>query len=313
MADREIGYIELTATTRIIFAVGSWKGQSRAGIRKFVTSAKYAGPTKSGMSLDGATVVQLLAALRALQATIPTNDPNQHVSVGKTRDWEIRIAIVPPDEDSRLPSVDIREFVDTSTYVGPTKKGVRFSWDKLKQFSQLAEVLVQQLGVAASSETTLFPDMKPQWVTDAKETLGAGEHKPAPNGFDPASIKSFPAAFLPVGKFEVEPIKLPSSPLQIGQDRSAHYFVTDDSGFHRPVRNEVEGKFFLYSQRCGATELSLPKEMIKVFSAVAGYEKYCRELRNKLIRDFEARSRNRALAEHMAQETMQNYGLPICL
>src|ERR1035438_7137979 len=45
---------------------------------------------------------QLLAALRTLQATIPTKDPNQHVSVGKTRDWEIRIAIVPPDEDSRL-------------------------------------------------------------------------------------------------------------------------------------------------------------------------------------------------------------------
>ena len=53
MPDKEIGHIELTATTRIIFAVGSWKGQSRASIRKFVTTEKYAGPTKSGMSLDG--------------------------------------------------------------------------------------------------------------------------------------------------------------------------------------------------------------------------------------------------------------------
>ena len=312
MADREIGFVELTATTRIIFSVGSWKGQSRGSIRKFVATEKYAGPTKSGMSLDGATLVHLLAALRALQSTVPTNDPNQHVSVGKTRDWEIRISIVPPDEDNRLPSVDIREYVDTARYAGPTKAGVRFAWDKLKQFSQLAEVLVQQLGFAASSETTLFPDMKPQWVSDAKETLGNPEHNPALSGFDPTSIKSFPTAFLPDGKFEVEPIKLSSNPLQIGQDRSGHYFVTDDSGFHRPVRNEVEGKFFLYSQRCGVTELSLPKEMIKVFSAVASYEKYCRELRQKLIRDFEARSRNRALAEHMAQETMQTYGLPIC-
>jgi hypothetical protein len=312
MADREIGYIELTATTRIIFAVGSWKGQSRASIRKFVTTEKYAGPTKSGMSLDGATVVQLLAALRVLQATIPTNDPNQHVSVGKTRDWEIRIAIVPPDEDSRLPSVDIREYVDSARYAGPTKAGVRFGWDKLKQFAQLAEVLVQQLGVAASAETTLFPDMKPQWVSDAQESLGAAEHKPAPHGFDATSLKSFPDAFLPAAKFEVEQLKLPADVLRIGQDRGGQYFVTDDSGFHRPVRNEVEGKFFLYSQRCGATELSLPKEMIKVFSAVASYEKYCRELRQKLIRDFETRSRNRALAEHMAQETMQTHGLPIC-
>ena len=74
MPDREIGYVELTATTRIIFAVGSWKGQSRGSIRKFVTTEKYAGPTKSGMSLDGATVVQLLMALRALQSTIPIKD-----------------------------------------------------------------------------------------------------------------------------------------------------------------------------------------------------------------------------------------------
>lgn len=131
MADREIGFVELTATTRIIFAVGSWKGQSRGSIRKFIASDKYAGPTKSGMSLDGATLAGLLAALRALQSAVPTSDPNQFVSVGKTRDWEIRIAIIPPDEDTRLPSVDIREFVDTARYTGPTKAGVRFGWDKL--------------------------------------------------------------------------------------------------------------------------------------------------------------------------------------
>ena len=185
MADREIGFVELTSTTRIIFSVGSWKGQSRGSIRKFVATEKYAGPTKSGISLDGAMVVQLLAVLRALQSTVPTNDQNQHVSVGKTRDWEIRIAIVPPDKESQLPSVDIREFVATPHYNGPTKAGVRFPWDKLKQFTQLVEVLLQQLGVAASSEPTLFPDMQPQYASEAKETRGTTEHKPAPTGSTP--------------------------------------------------------------------------------------------------------------------------------
>ena len=64
-------------------------------------------------------------------------------------------------DDSRLPSVDIREFVDTPGYVGPTKAGVRFPWNKLKQFVQLTEVLVQQLGAAASSDTPLFPNVQP--------------------------------------------------------------------------------------------------------------------------------------------------------
>src|SRR5947207_1675878 len=120
MADREIGHVQLTATTRIIFAIGSWKGQSRGSIRKFVTSDKYAGPTKSGMSLDGATVAQLLAALRSLQSTVPTKDQSQHISVGKSSDWEIRVAVIPADEESNLPSVDVREFVETSRYTGPT-------------------------------------------------------------------------------------------------------------------------------------------------------------------------------------------------
>ena len=52
--------------------------------------------------------------------------------------------------------------------------------------------------------------------------------------------------------------------------------------------------------------------MFKVFSAVAGYEKYCRELRQKLVRNLEARTHNRTLAEHMTQETLQTHGLPLC-
>jgi len=312
MADREIGYIELTATTRIIFAVGTWKGQPRGSIRKFVATEKYAGPTKSGMSLVGATVLQLLAALRSLQSTVPKQDQNQHISVGKTRDWEIRVSVIPPDEESNLPSVDIREFVETPRYTGPTKAGIRFPWNKLKQFAQLVEVLVQQLGVAASAETTLFPDIQPKWVADAKETLGAAEHKPAPHGFDAASLKAFPDSFLPDDTIESETLKLPDEPLKIVQDRSGHYFVTDESDFRRQVRNEVEGKLFTYAHQRGVRDLRLPKEMFKVFSAVANYEKYCRELRQKLVRDLEARSGNRTLAEHMAQETLETHGLPVC-
>jgi hypothetical protein len=50
--------------------------------------------------------------------------------------------------------------------------------------------------------------------------------------------------------------------------------------------------------------------MFEVFKAVAGYEKFCRDLRVKLVRDLEKRSGNRALAEHIARETFENHGLP---
>jgi hypothetical protein len=307
VADKEIGYIELTATTRIVFSVGSWKGQSRASIRKFVVTDRYTGPTKSGMSLDGPTVVQLLVALRKLQSAVPVKGQDYFISACNTGDWEIRVGIIQPDEEHNLPSVDIREFVDTPRYTGPTKAGVRFPWNKLKEFVQLTEVLVQQLGGQASTETPLFPNAQPEWVT---QTEKPPPKPPAPHGFDAASLKAFPDDFLPAGKLEVEQVALPADALKIAQDRDGHHFVTDDSTFHRPVRNEVEGKFLIYAQNRGQRQVRLPKEMFKVFSTVAGYEKYCRELRQKLIRDLESRSKNRALSEHIARETFDSHGLP---
>jgi hypothetical protein len=55
--------------------------------------------------------------------------------------------------------------------------------------------------------------------------------------------------------------------LKIAPDRNGHYFVTDDSGFHRQVRNEVEGKFFLYAQQRGQTELRLAEGNVQSISA----------------------------------------------
>jgi hypothetical protein len=310
MGDTEIGFVELSPTTRITFSVGTWKGQLRGSIRKFIATEKYAGPTKSGLSLNGAILVQLLAALRSFLATVPLPDQNRHISVGKTQGWEIRIAIIPPDEKSNLPSVDIREFIEKPAYTGPTKAGVRFPWNKLKQFTQLVETLTQRLGAAVSSENTLFPDIQPEWISDAKKSSIPSEQKPAPHGFDATSLKSFPEMFLSDDKLDIEEIELPTDQLKISQDRNGNYFVTDESTFRREVRNEVEGKFIIYAQLRGVTSLRLPKKMFEVFKAVASYEKYCRDLRNKFLRDLEKRSGNRTLAEHIARETFDTHGLP---
>jgi hypothetical protein len=315
MPDNEIGVIELNPSTKIVFGIGTWQGRRRGSFRKFLVSNRYTGPTPSGLSLDGAVLSQLLVAVKKLAATVPSGAETVFANVGKNAGSEIRVTILPPGENNPLPNVDIREYIEAVTYTGPTKKGVRFPWDKLRQFNQLLEVLVHNLGAVVEGNPTLIPDAaQTNWVEKASQerTSGTQGTTHAIEGFDAAALKSFPDAFLPDGQLDVEHLKLPPNHLKITQDRNGHFFVTDDSGFHRQVRNEVEGKYFLYAQQRGHTELRLPKEMFKVFSAVAGYEKYSRELRQKLIRDFDARSRNRTLAEHMAQETMQTHGLPIC-
>ncbi len=313
MPDRETGFIELTGTTRIVFAAGVWKGQSRGSIRKFVTTQRYTGPTKSGLSLGSPLLVELLTAVRKLEATLPAQGETLLATVGKTKDWEIRITLIPPDAESSLPSLDIREFVDTPRYTGPTKAGVRFPWDKLRRFAGLLETLAQDLGAAVKAEATLFPEVQPDWVKEAADKDKTGpEHQPAMQGFDVANLKDFPRDFLPNGTMEAAQLKLPDDPLFIAQDHDGHFFVASDSGFHQVVRNEVEGKFLLYAHHRGQRDLDLPKEMFKVFSTVAGYEKYCRELRQKLVRTLEARCRSHQLAELMARQTFEAHGLPVC-
>ena len=311
MADREIGFIELSGTTRIVFSVGTWKGEPRGSFRKFVTSERFTGFTISGFSLDGSTLVQLLRPLQTLQSTTPAHGETVFASIGKTSDWQIRVTIIPPDGDTTLPNVDIREFIETARYTGPTKAGVRFAWDKLRQFVQLLETVIHQLGAAVKEETTLFPEVQPAWVAEAAKPKPA----PAPGphgapGLDPAKLKSFPDAFIPPGTTDGQPLTLPDETISLSQDREGRYFVANISGFRQAVRNEVEGKFLVYAQQRGQREIHLPKEMFKVFSTVAGYEKYCRELRQKLVHDLELRCRNRQLADYQARDILESHGLP---
>ena len=104
---------------------------------------------------------------------------------------------------------------------------------------------------------------------------------------------------------------MPDETLTISQDREGHHFAANISGFRHPVRNEVEGKFLVYAQQRGQRQIHLPKEMFRVFSTVAGYEKYCRELRQKLVHDLEQRCHNRQLAEYQARDILESHGLPV--
>ena len=149
------------------------------------------------------------------------------------------------------------------------------------------------------------------WLKDAaianSATVGPAT-APAKKAF---AAKNFPADFLPAGAFESHALTLPVEPLRTSQDQDGHYFVASISGFRHPVRNPAEGKFLIYAQKRGKQEIQLPKDMFKVFSTVTSYEKYCRELGQKLVHDLEQRCRNRQLAEYQARDIFESHGLPV--
>src|ERR1035438_10254514 len=132
-ADSVIGTIQLTRTTSLVFSVRPWKGRLLAHVRKFVSGEKYDGPTKSGMAMGGDVLVAVIDALTRLKAEPPGAKEKQFAKVHKAGDTDIIVTVIPPDDLKALPSVDVREYVDSETYTGPTKKGVRFAWDKLTE------------------------------------------------------------------------------------------------------------------------------------------------------------------------------------
>jgi hypothetical protein len=187
-----------------------------------------------------------------------------------------------------LPNVDVREFVNTPEYQGPTKQGIRFPWDKLAQVVEFMEVQITAIGKAADGEGS-FGDLQGVLLPTPAKPLTVPPPVAAEASVS-ADFRSFPADFLP---------------------SKATKFVTADGGFEHSVRNESEGKFFVYAHQSGVRNLKLPTEMIHIFGTVSRYETYARELRRHLEAKLARQCGNRPLAEYQARQLLIAHGVPL--
>jgi hypothetical protein len=310
-ADSVIGTIQLTRTTSLVFSVRPWKGRTFAHVRKFVSGERYEGPTKSGLAMGGDVLMSVIDALTRLKAEAPGAKEEQFAKVHKGGDSEIIVSVIPPDDLQALPSVDVREYVDSETYTGPTKKGVRFAWDKLTEFIGLLEMQARQLGSNEMAQPVLFADAHPSWVKGAEK---AGTDKG--HGGDsvlrellPHGPKAFPVEFLDATKKNVV-LQLPAEPISVVVLPEGKYAVQSDLGFRHDVRNPTEGNFIYYAHLRGLKAVPVPTVMIEVFRAVKAYENYVRDLRHALLKAYERKIGHRPMAEHQTREAFKSYGLP---
>ena len=260
--------------------------------------------------MPGNQLSQLVSLLRSLAGSVPAAGQTQVGVVARSGSSEFHIRLVPADDGAPLPSVDIREHINTAGYVGFTKKGIRFPWDKLPEVLRQFEVQLAALGVAIKNEPTLFPVVQPEWVretTDSQRQSAPASHLDELLGKQP----DFPKDFLPGGSTIGPALKLPTDSLELKIDREGRWFVSTMSGFHHEVRNEVEGKFIVYAQQCGQATVALPTAMIHVFKTVAAYEKHCRDQFQRIVHTLELKSRNRQLAEFQARQLFEKYRLPV--
>jgi hypothetical protein len=306
--DNILGEVNVGQNTRLVFSLSNRAGQQFAHVRKFVATARYKGPTKSGFTLAGNQLNEVVGLLRGLAGSVPTAGQTQVGVVTRSGGSEFHVQVVLADDGAPLPSVDIREHVNTAGYVGFTKKGVRFPWDKLPEVLRHFEAQLGALGAAIKNDATLFPEIQPEWVQGSTD-----RHRQTATELDEllGKLPDFPKEFLPDNSTIGPALKLPSDSLELKMDREGRWLVSTLSGFHHETRNQVEGKFILYAQQRGNSAVAQPTAMIHIFKAVTAYEKYCRDQFNRIVKALELKSRNRQLAEFQTRQLFKRYNLPL--
>src|SRR5262249_11997659 len=156
MSDVPVGNLSLSASSKLVFRVSLWRGSCFANVRKFVTTQKYEGPTRSGLFLGKILLRELIAALTRLEKTIPTQEQNEVKRIPKSDSEYIKITTLPAEDEEGLPAVDIREFVDRPTYQGPTKRGIRFRWNLLPEVIACLREQARVIGESEKNDSSLF-------------------------------------------------------------------------------------------------------------------------------------------------------------
>ena len=252
---------------------------------------------------------ELVATLARLEKTIPPQEESEFKTIPKNETENIQIRIVPDEDSGILPCVDIREFVDTSRYQGPTKRGIRFRWNLLPEVLACFQEQAKIMDENEQNEPSLFhpgsfvPKEKPDEKPEPNDTLSL-------SGLLGEDLKQFPEDFLDSSAGKGTRMKLPEAPLRLEQESTgSHQLRTEDGVFYK-VRNPAEANFLIYAQMRGHREVSLPMEMIHIFRTVKAYENYLRSLRSRLFAKLLKKAHQETVASYETDKLLHSLGLP---
>ena len=307
--DIPIGTVLLTEASKLVFSVSQWRGRYFANVRKFVTTQKYEGPTRAGLSLNIGLLDLLVTTLVQLEKAIPPPQENEFKAIIKRATEFIRIRTLPDMEAGDLPHVDIREYVDRPAYQGPTKRGIRFRWNLLPEVIACLRKQVKVIVENEENEPSLFS----AGIFKQKQEQEEGDEQSGPDDLSKLLgevLKQFPDDFLNLSLCKYKQITLPEASLRLEQDNIGAYLLRTNDGNFAKVRNPTEANFIIYAQLRGHREISLPEEMICVFKIVKAYEKYLLRLRVKLLAKLLMEARQQSVAEYETDKLLRQHGLP---
>ncbi len=127
---KELGTISLSETTQLKFYVDEYKGYKYGSIRTFIQGDSYTGPTKSGITLNAILLDKVLPELQKLPKEPETTEDVELARFPKKAGVELVVRITIFRDTT---GVDLREWVEDSSYKGWSKKGVRIPYKDVPQ------------------------------------------------------------------------------------------------------------------------------------------------------------------------------------
>jgi len=141
-----VNSIIINDTIEIVFSL--WEvGTNKLGdIRKHVHTQKYIGPTRGGITISYDLLRKLIEILREKRVEIQRGKKVEELSrIRKNPSSYLVVSLVESTLDDHPVCVDIREYIETNNYNGPTKKGFRFPVSLFSEFLEGCEQLVEVL------------------------------------------------------------------------------------------------------------------------------------------------------------------------
>ena len=144
-----VGTVDLSKASEIIFYTDVYKGDEFANIRKFVKSEKYTGPTKSGIKLNK----EQLHTICGILARAPRNlEKTKDEELGKIKISENLFIWVGFTYFKGQYGLDIRQYLKTEKYTGPSKKGIRIPLDYIDATVGYCERMLALIGNSKQQE-----------------------------------------------------------------------------------------------------------------------------------------------------------------
>ena len=122
---KELGTIALSDTTQIKFYVDEYKGYKYGSMRTFIQGESYSGPTKSGITLNASLLDSVIPVLDKLPKEPDTLEDKELGRFPKKAGVELVLRITIFRDTT---GVDLREWVEDTSYKGWSKKGVRIPY-----------------------------------------------------------------------------------------------------------------------------------------------------------------------------------------